>query len=123
METIILSDFNNDRDCVVLDEIGKRSIKLYRIIKKSSWKTDKSAIRKFIINYYYVNNIRDIETIDIYLTLMKLNLKRKKYTFSEYCIDNLEDSIKTYDKILQKNTLYFMYNDHYCFDYICRFFN
>ena len=54
---------------------------------------------------------------------MKLNLKRKKYTFSEYCIDNLEDSIKTYDKILEKNTLYCKYNDYYCLDYICRFFN
>ena len=105
-------------------EIVKNSIKLYQIIKNSSWKTDKPAIRrKFIINYYNVNNIRDIETIDMYLTMMKLNLKRKKYTFSEYCIDNLEDSIKTYDKILEKNTLYFKYNDHYCLDYICRFFN
>ena len=47
-----------------------------------------------IVNYLYVNDIRDIETIDIYLTLMKLNLKRKKYTFSTYCVEKLEDSIK-----------------------------
>ncbi len=108
MENMNLLDLDNDvlniiGDFVKKDNIEKKivkhSIKLYQIIKNSSWKTDKPAIRKFIINYYYVNNIRDIETIDMHLTMMKLNLKRKKYTFSEYCIDNLEDSIKTYDKI------------------------
>ena len=62
-------------------------------------------MRHLIVNYLYVNNIRDIETIDMYLTLMKLNLKRKIYTFSTYCIGNLEESIKIYDEILEKNTL------------------
>ena len=62
-------------------------------------------MRHLIVNYLYVNNIRDIETIDMYLTLMKLNLKQKKYTFSTYCIYNLEESKKIYDKILEKNTL------------------
>ena len=38
---------------------------------------------------------------------MKLNLKRKKYTFSTYCIENLEDSIKIYDEVLENNTLLF----------------
>ena len=78
-------------------------------------------MRHFILNYFYVNNIRDIETIDIYLTLMKLNLKRKKYTFSSHCI---EDSIKIYDEILEKNTLLFnIGNGIWCELYITKFFN
>jgi hypothetical protein len=36
---------------------------------------------------------------------MKLNLKQKKYPFSTFCIENLEDSKKTYDKILEQNSL------------------
>ena len=80
-------------------------------------------MRHVIVNYFYVNNIRDIETIDLFLTLVNLNLKRKKYPFSTYCIENLEDSIKTYDEILEKNTLDF-YKDYrvYCMDYIRIFF-
>jgi hypothetical protein len=62
-------------------------------------------MRHFIVNYFYVNNIRDIETIDIFLTLIKLNLKRKKYPFSTHCIENLEESIKTYDESLEKTHL------------------
>ncbi len=37
---------------------------------------------------------------------MKLNLKRKKYTFSTYCIKNLEDSKNKYDEILGYEPLY-----------------
>ena len=84
---------------------SKNSIKLFKIIKKSGWNDDKPSMRHLIVNYLYVNNIRDIETIDMHLTLMKLNLKRKKYTFSTYCIGNLEESKKIYDEILEKNTL------------------
>ena len=100
---------NDERDFqkYLMEEIGKNSIKLFKIIKKSIWNDNKPAMRHFIINFFYVNNIRDIETIDIYLTLMKLNLKRKKYTFSTYCIENLEDSIKIYDEVLENNTLLF----------------
>ncbi len=64
-------------------------------------------MRGLIVNYFYVNNIRDIEIIDKYLTFMELNLKRKKYAFSTYCIKNLEDSKKTYDEILEYKILYF----------------
>ncbi len=64
-------------------------------------------MRHLIINYLYVNNIRNIETFDTFLTLMKLNLKQKKYTFSSYCIGNLEESKKIYDEILEKKTLNF----------------
>ena len=89
----------------IVDDIGKNSIKLFKIIKKSGWNDDKPSMRHLIVNYLYVNNIRDIETIDMYLTLMKLNLKQKKYTFSTYCIYNLEECKNIYDKILEKNTL------------------
>ncbi len=80
-------------------------------------------IRHLIVSFFYVNSIRDIETIDIFLTLMKLNLKRKKYSFSTHCIENLEDSIKTYDEILEKNTLDFNKDTGvYCMYYITKFF-
>ena len=122
METINLLDLNNDilniigdyvkqdnikREYIVVHESGKNSINLFKIIKKSQWNDNKPAMRLFIINYFYVNNIRDIEIIDIYLTLMKLNLKRKKYSFSEDCIDNLEDNKKWYDEVLEKKTVLF----------------
>ena len=59
---------------------------------------------------------------------MKLNLKRKKYTFSTYCIENLEDSIKIYDEVLKKNTLRFnigqIIDDGIeCESFITRFFH
>jgi len=91
----------------IVDDIGKNSIKLFKIIKKSGWNDDKPSMRHLIVNYLYVNNIRDIETIHHCLTLMKLNLKRKKYTFSTFCIENLEVCKKIYDKILIKKTLDF----------------
>jgi hypothetical protein len=54
---------------------------------------------------------------------MKLNLKRKKYPFSTHCIENLEDSINTYDEILDHNTLRFLKNNGVCrLMYIARFF-
>ena len=104
-------------------EVIHNSFKLFKIIKKSKWNDNKPAMRHIIVNYFYVNNIRDIETIHLCLTLMKLNLKRKKYTFSKYCIDNLPDSKKTYDEILEKNTLYFYLRDNntFCMHYIHRF--
>ena len=85
-------------------EVINNSIKLLKIIKNASF--TKKDMRDLIINYFYVNNIRDIVTIDLCLTLMKLNLKRKKCTFSTFCIKNLEDSKKTYDEILEQKTLF-----------------
>ncbi len=64
-----------------MEEIGKNSIKLLEIIKKSRWNDNKPAMRHLIVNYSYVNNIRDIEIIDIVLTLMRPNLNRKQYPF------------------------------------------
>ena len=118
MENMNLLDLDNDvlniigdyvkqdnHDRLQREDVIRNSIKLFKIIKKSGWNDDKPSMRHLILNYLYVNNIRDIETIDTYLTLMKLNLKRKKYTFSTYYIGNLDESKKIYDEILEKNTL------------------
>ena len=106
-----------------IEDISKNSIKLLKIVKKGCWKTKKPDMRHLIINYLYVNNIRDIETIDIVLTLMKLNLKQKKYPFSTFCIENYEDSKTTYDKILeQKSLLYYIDGKPYISN-IKRFFH
>ena len=80
-------------------------------------------MRHLIINYLYVNNIRDIETIDIVLTLMKLNLKQKIYPFSTFCIENLEDSKTTYDKILEQNSLLYYIDGKPYMSNINRFFH
>ena len=106
-----------------IEDISKNSIKLLNIVKKGCWKTKQPDMRHLIINYLYVNNIRDIETIDIVLTLMKLNLKQKKYPFSTFCIENYEDSKTTYDKILeQKSLLYYIDGKPYISN-IKRFFH
>jgi hypothetical protein len=87
-------------------------------IKDKKNKDLQEQTRAFICNNFTIEciefseNIQDIETIDLYLTLMKMNLKRKKYTFSTYCIKNLEDSKKTYDEILEKETLFY-FNERY----------
>ena len=62
-------------------KIMRNSIQLFEILKKSKWNDNKPAMRHVIVNYFYVNNIRDIETIDLFLTLVNLNLKRKKISF------------------------------------------
>ena len=118
MENMNLLDLNNDILNIIGDYVKKdnddiqkkehvirNSIKLFEILKKAKWNDDKPSMRHLIVNYLYVNNIRDIETIDLILTLIKMNLKQKKYTFSTYCIGNLEESIKIYDEILEKTHL------------------
>ena len=106
----IIGDYvcaDNDERDFQRGEVIDNSFKIFEIIKKAKWDDDKPSMRHLIVNYLYVNNIRDIETIHHCLTLMKLNLKRKKYTFSTFCIENLEECKKIYDKILKKNTLDF----------------
>ncbi len=43
-------------------------------------------MRQLIANYFYLLNIKDFKIIDEYLTLKKLNLKNKKYSFGKNCI-------------------------------------
>ena len=106
----IIGDYvcaDNDERDFQREEVIDNSFKIFEIIKKAKWDDDKPSMRHLIVNYLYVNNIRDIETIHHCLTLMKLNLKRKKYTFSTFCIENVEECKKIYDKILIKKTLDF----------------
>ena len=106
----IIGDYvcaDNDERDFQRGEVIDNSFKIFEIIKKAKWDDDKPSMRHLIVNYLYVNNIRDIETIHHCLTLMKLNLKRKKYTFSTFCIENVEECKKIYDKILIKKTLDF----------------
>ena len=106
MENMNLLDLNNDILNIIggyvkkdnhdkeFQEMLENIYKLLNILNNSRWKNTKPEMRHFIVNFFYVNNIRNIETIDMYLTMMKLNLKRKSYPFSTYCIENLEDSKK-----------------------------
>ena len=43
-------------------------------------------MRILIVNYFILLNIKDFGIIDEYLTLKKLNLKNKKYSFGKNCI-------------------------------------
>jgi hypothetical protein len=120
----IIGDYvKKDNYIKKIEDISKNSIKLLKIVKKGCWKTKKPDMRHLIINYLYVNNIRDIETIDIVLTLMKLNLKQKKYPFSTFCIENYEDSKTTYDKILEQNSLLYYIDGKPYISNIKRFFH
>ena len=44
-------------------------------------------MRILIVNYFILLNIKDFGIIDEYLTLKKLNLKNKKYSFGKNCIN------------------------------------
>ena len=60
---------------------------LYDILKRiGQVKRQKPIMRKLIANYFYLLNIKDFGIIDEYLTLKKLNLKNKKYSFGKNCI-------------------------------------
>ena len=45
---------NDERDFqkYLMEKIGKNSIKLFKIIKKSRWNDNKPAMRHFIINFF-----------------------------------------------------------------------
>ena len=102
MENMNLLDLNNDILNIIggyvkkdnhdreFQEMLENAYKLLNILNNSRWNNTKPEMRHFIVNFFYVNNIRNIEIIDTHLTLMKLNLKRKSYPFSTYCIENLE---------------------------------
>ena len=64
---VIKDNIERDFQYYMVDDIGKNSIKLFKILKKCKWNDDKASMRHLIVNYFYVNNIRDIETIDIYI--------------------------------------------------------
>jgi hypothetical protein len=77
-----------------MEEVKNNSINLFEIIKVFKWKFTKKNMRDLIINYFYVNNIQDIETIDTFLTLMKMNLKRKNILFLHFVLKIWENAKK-----------------------------
>ena len=114
-----LLDLNNDILNVIGDYVKKDNADrmekfkqvdiLYDILKRiGQVKRKKPIMRQLIANYFYLLNIKDFGIIDEYLTLKKLNLKNKKYSFGKNCIkeknilknlklfnDFIDDCIKT----------------------------
>ncbi len=114
-----LLDLNNDILNVIGDYVKKDNADrmekfkqvdvLYDILKRiGQVKRQKPIMRQLIANYFYLLNIKDFKIIDEYLTLKKLNLKNKKYSFGKNCIkeknilknlklfnDFIDDCIKT----------------------------
>jgi hypothetical protein len=114
-----LLDLNNDVLNIIGDYVKKDNIDridhfekvdiLYNILNRiGQVKRQKPIMRQLIANYFYLLNIRDFKIIDEYLTLKKLNLKNKKYSFGKNCIkeknilknlklfnDFIDDCIKT----------------------------
>jgi hypothetical protein len=114
-----LLDLNNDILNVIGDYVKKDNADrmekfkqvdiLYDILKRiGQVKRKKPIMRQLIANYFYLLNIKDFKIIDEYLTLKKLNLKNKKYSFGKNCIkeknilknlklfnDFIDDCIKT----------------------------
>ena len=114
-----LLDLNNDILNIIGDYVKKDNIDridnfekvdiLYNILNRiGQVKRQKPIMRQLIANYFYLLNIRDFKIIDEYLTLKKLNLKNKKYSFGKNCIkeknilknlklfnDFIDDCIKT----------------------------
>ena len=114
-----LLDLNNDILNIIGDYVKKDNIDrienfekvdiLYNILNRiGQVKRQKPIMRILIANYFYLLNIKDFKIIDEYLTLKKLNLKNKKYSFGKNCIkeknilknlklfnDFIDDCIKT----------------------------
>jgi len=114
-----LLDLNNDILNIIGDFVKKDNIDridnfekvdiLYNILNRiGQVKRQKPIMRQLIANYFYLLNIKDFKIIDEYLTLKKLNLKNKKYSFGKNCIkeknilknlklfnDFIDDCIKT----------------------------
>ena len=99
-----LLDLNNDILNVIGDYVKKDNADrmekfkqvdvLYDILKRiGQVKRQKPIMRTLIANYFYLLSIKDFGIIDEYLTLKKLNLKNKKYSFGKNCIKELEKNI------------------------------
>ena len=119
INNINLLDLNNDILNIIGDYVKKDNIDrienfekvdiLYNILNRiGQVKRQKPIMRTLIANYFYLLNIKDFGIIDEYLTLKKLNLKNKKYSFGKNCIkeknilknlklfnDFIDDCIKT----------------------------
>ena len=105
-----LLDLNNDILNVIGDYVKKDNADrmekfkqvdvLYDILKRiGQVKRQKPIMRTLIANYFYLLSIKDFGIIDEYLTLKKLNLKNKKYSFGKNCIKqkNLINNLKLFN--------------------------
>ena len=108
-----LLDFNNDILNIIGDYVKKDNIDrienfekvdiLYNILNRiGQVKRQKPIMRTLIANYFYLLNIKDFGIIDEYLTLKKLNLKNKKYSFGKNCIKqkNIINNLKLFNDFI-----------------------
>ena len=108
-----LLDLNNDILNIIGDYVKKDNIDridhfekvdiLYNILNRiGQVKRQKPIMRQLIANYFYLLNIKDFKIIDEYLTLKKLNLKNKKYSFGKNCIKekNILKNLKLFDDFI-----------------------
>ena len=108
-----LLDLNNDILNIIGDYVKKDNIDridhfekvdiLYNILNRiGQVKRQKPIMRQLIANYFYLLNIKDFGIIDEYLTLKKLNLKNKKYSFGKNCIKqkNIINNLKLFNDFI-----------------------
>ena len=108
-----LLDLNNDILNIIGDYVKKDNIDridnfekvdiLYNILNRiGQVKRQKPIMRTLIANYFYLLNIKDFGIIDEYLTLKKLNLKNKKYSFGKNCIKqkNIINNLKLFNDFI-----------------------
>ena len=94
---------NADRMEKLIKETFKQVDILYDILKRiGQVKRQKPIMRTLIANYFYLLNIKDFGIIDEYLTLKKLNLKNKKYSFGKNCIKekNIIKNLKLFNNFI-----------------------
>ena len=108
-----LLDLNNDILNIIGDYVKKDNIDrienfekvdiLYNILNRiGQVKRQKPIMRTLIANYFYLLNIKNFGIIDEYLTLKKLNLKNKKYSFGKNCIKqkNIINNLKLFNDFI-----------------------
>ena len=94
---------NADRMEKLIKENFKQVDILYNTLKRvAQVKKSKPIMRRLIANYFYLLNIKDFGIIDEYLTLKKLNLKNKKYSFGKNCIKqkNIINNLKLFNDFI-----------------------
>jgi hypothetical protein len=114
-----LLDLNNDILNIIGDYVKKDNIDrienfekvdiLYNILNRiGQVKRNKKIMRTLIVNYFILLNIKDFGIIDEYLTLKKLNLKNKKYSFGKNCTKqkNVKNNLELFNYFIDhcKNT-------------------
>ncbi len=113
MMNLNLLDLDNDILNIIGDYVKKDNIDrieifekvdiLYNILNRiGQVKRQKPIMRTLIANYFYLLSIKDFGIIDEYLTLKKLNLKNKKYSFGKNCIKqkNIINNLKLFNHFI-----------------------